>query len=222
MPLVSVRSAECTVTPPRLDTGCLEGEQPDALRGRAGIVVARPDRELDCSFLFGRIVPRNFSNEWASERLVSTDTEPQVAPGGRLFKGQPKRYQVGWPGGFSREYGELQHLEYGWDGGDEIPPSEAICSEVLSIVNDVSLYCSLLGRDRIFPELSPGFRGEVGLQYFKDNKELCIEVSPVPEEPTIIIIAVEKDDHGSIVKMTPYPHVQLLRAVKWFVEDEGV
>jgi hypothetical protein len=228
MALQRLRLREITegTLPSHLASCYLESQQKRPPVPGSNIVIAHPGDELDCSQLLREVhedyIPRVYCFNLIAEERGITKTGAQNLFAGRPSREKDNRYQVGWPDRFLQEYEELRRLGYGWDGGDEVPPSEVIFSEALRIVNDVSVCCGILGKAPIFPEMAPGFRGELGLTYFKTNKELCIEVSSAPQEPTVIIVAVSKDKHGAIAKMTPYDRAELFSVISWFVEDEDI
>lgn len=122
---------------------------------------------------------------------------------------------------FVRELEDLGNLQEGWDGANELPPSKAILSEVLRIACRIATESSDIGLGAMFPDLAPGFKGEVGMEYWSESKELCIEISPIPRPPTVRLLMVSKDSDGKIAQIVHGDPRDLSRAVRWFLEDES-
>ncbi|MBM4327553.1 MAG: hypothetical protein FJ118_10365 [Deltaproteobacteria bacterium] len=123
------------------------------------------------------------------------------------------------PESFFRQYLELFDLNQGWDGQDEEPPTAEVLSEVFRVAQEVAKYSYRVSHSSLYPELAPGFRGEVGLEYYRPEKELCIEIEPAGDnQPMIRILRVSKDDHGKIVDMGKVESHELHNALAWFVK----
>jgi len=120
---------------------------------------------------------------------------------------------------FWAQYFELFDLKHGWDGQDEEPPTAEVLSEVFRIAQEIAKYSYKVTHESRWPELAPGFRGEVGLEYFSEEKELCVEVEPADDRPPIVrILQVCKDEHGRIIDMVNLEPHNLERAVTWLLK----
>jgi len=159
-------------------------------------------------------------NVLAGVELQSDDT--------RVARPAPQRStvesQVNWiapevPTDFCEQYLELFDLRHGWDGGDEDPPSSEVLTRTLRIALDIAVYVKNQGHELSFPELAPGFKGEVGLEYVKSNKGLCIEISPGPDGVAIMIMKVLKNERGKVIEISPVLEDDLTKSVDWLVED---
>jgi hypothetical protein len=120
---------------------------------------------------------------------------------------------------FYHQYLELFDLKQGWDGQDEEPPSVEVLSEVFRVVQEIARYSYREIRKSRYPELAPGFRGEVGLEYSGPDKELCIEIEPGHDDrPTIRMLRVSKDKGGRIMSMEKVETYDLQPAVSWLLK----
>ena len=120
------------------------------------------------------------------------------------------------PEEFWQELKDLEDLEDGWDGGTELAIPDTTLYKSLSLIYEVANYCKTIGKAPVFPEMAPGFIGDVGLEYFKPEKQICIEIYPEPKRsPTIIKVVMDGD---KIVEMEPYDKDDLLKLVSWFIE----
>lgn len=220
-------STETTEETQRFIACYLEDQQKARRTPTHNTAIMYQGHEPDCSQFLNQIASNYRGGQVALVRnLIFKEekvarTEPLIHFVGDPYREKSNQYRIGWPESFLQEIEDLRDLAFGWDGGKEIPPSEAILSRALQIVHDVLECCEKLGKAPIFPETAPGFRGELGLEYVQNDKSLCIEVSPFPRDPTVLIFSVTKDKNGEI-DLKSHDHIELLSVVRWLFEDSNI
>ncbi len=112
----------------------------------------------------------------------------------------PLEAELQWSLEFVDEFLELYHLEDGWDGSNEIAPNKEILDKAFNLVTNLARQSLSAGYRIEWPELIPGFRGEVSIEYTNGNNELIIDVSPIPRIVTIRCLLVIRDNSGRTVK----------------------
>ena len=117
-----------------------------------------------------------------------------ATPQSKLFN----RYRL--PTQVINEILELSKLKDGWDGGTEVSPKQNIIDFAINVMVDLCILSQVLIRKTAWPEMTLGFQGDIGLDYSLGNRELIIDISPIPNEITTRILMVYKNDRGRIIK----------------------
>jgi hypothetical protein len=120
------------------------------------------------------------------------------------------------------EFQELCALKDGWDEGNEIAPKKPVLDTVFNLIVDLAEQSIKEGYSSVWPQLGPGFRGEVGIEYVQGNQELCIEVSPTPRIPTTWGFVVTMDDRGKIIRTDRVNSDELTDAFVRFLHHRAI
>lgn len=121
---------------------------------------------------------------------------------------------------FVDEFLELYHLKDGWDGSNEIAPNKEILDKAFILITNLARQSLSAGYRIEWPELIPGFRGEVSIEYTNGNNELIIDVSPIPRIVTIRCLLVIRDNSGRTVKINRINFNTLDKVFQRFLKNE--
>jgi hypothetical protein len=113
---------------------------------------------------------------------------------------------------FIENFLELYQMDYGWDGSNELPIDKTVLFWSLRLVVDLFRKKLLQGFATSWPEMCPGFRGDIGIEYSSEYCDLIIDIKSsdkddvygycVSSEPnsllSVICLGVLRDDNKKI------------------------
>jgi hypothetical protein len=111
---------------------------------------------------------------------------------------QPHARKQKYPPHFQAALKDIKALKDGWGGENEPAPSMDTLRRVLAAVDYVINWCKELKHEPIYPDLIPGFLGQIELSYSLETKDLLVEV-PGEDSLRMRVLLGFKDGKGNLL-----------------------